>query len=868
MDYLVNTHVSDNVRIAYVYCDYKDQVIQTASNLIACLARQLVGWPKRLPRQLERLYQDLEPQRRRPSLEELRGLLIALCNERRRTFVVIDAIDECEAMQQRRHFLPLLKSLPQGSTRLFVTSRPSNEDICHTFATAPQIQIAAPESEIQRFVAEKMEERNDFLDRVTPVLRDEIISTVSAQASGMYVSIHKPFFNLLIYIIFPRFLLAVLQIDRICVARTVKKIKLALTSMPRELNDLYRETVERIRRQSGDDGELGMRVLSWVTHTKRPLHVKELAHGLAVEYEDYEGANDELDTDNLLSSRSLVDVCAGLVVIDPRSQIIRLVHYTTQEYFDKERLQLFEDAEEDISLASLTYLSYDVANTAPSDDIVSDAILSHPFLTYASLFWFLHLNETGKTARSRLAMQRSLEYVNDHTKLLFSAVVVRKLLLRPRTYARVFDEIHRKRKGNLIALETASECGLLQLVTLLLDHSVGSESALDSAVNWASAEGHAEVLALLIERGASVHSLTEDSSNALQKACKGGHFKVVNILLQHGANVNTSDRWMWTPLHHAAHGGHSGLVALLLENHANPNSQTPLGLTACHLAASRGDLETIRLLLDANYDLGLTTRDKYTPLHKAAEEGNLNVCRLLLQKGSDVQAKSRDGQTALEMFQDSASPEVVGIFAPYIFAAGGPVTLPPVPEIVITPDSANGQKTPDDDMKDEQNHKKSGASFTQLESLSKQSAQMTINSPDAQASQNATGETKEINHFSDLPVLSLVDDNDEIYPPKLPLPWEVPTIRLVEPSEPPTQLWIPQFKGQDEQTHKRTITPAEQIFHEFSKTSDEDDTGTDGGTESTIWRKRDLQNEKRPPRYNPTEMVMDSNLFEINYKVA
>lgn len=162
--------------------------MQTASNLIACLARQLVGWPQRLPLQLERLYKELESQRRRPSLEELQNLLVNLCNQRRRTFVVVDALDECEAMQQRRHFLPILKSLPHGSTRLFVTSRPNNEDIRHVFQTAPQIEIVAPGSEIRRFVTEKMKERHEFMDRVTPALRNEIIATISARASGMYVS--------------------------------------------------------------------------------------------------------------------------------------------------------------------------------------------------------------------------------------------------------------------------------------------------------------------------------------------------------------------------------------------------------------------------------------------------------------------------------------------------------------------------------------------------------------------------------------------------------------------------------------------------------------------------------------------------------
>ncbi len=159
--------------------------MQTTSNLIACLTRQLVGWPKSLPLQLERLYKELEPQRRRPSLEELRNLLVTWCNERRRTFIIVDALDECEATQQRRHFLPLLKSLPHGSTRLFVTSRPNNEDIYRIFKTVPQIQIAAPDPEIQRFVTEKMGEREEFIDRVTPALRDEIVSTISARASGM-----------------------------------------------------------------------------------------------------------------------------------------------------------------------------------------------------------------------------------------------------------------------------------------------------------------------------------------------------------------------------------------------------------------------------------------------------------------------------------------------------------------------------------------------------------------------------------------------------------------------------------------------------------------------------------------------------------
>lgn len=168
-----------------MYCDYKDQAMQTCANLLACLARQLIGRPKNLPLQLEKLHQELEQQRRRPNLEELKRLLVASCNERERTYIIVDALDECEAMHQRRLFLPLLQTLPFGSTRLFVTSRPNNEDIYHVFATAAQINIAAPVSEVERFVTEKMDERMEFIKRITQELREEIIATISARASGM-----------------------------------------------------------------------------------------------------------------------------------------------------------------------------------------------------------------------------------------------------------------------------------------------------------------------------------------------------------------------------------------------------------------------------------------------------------------------------------------------------------------------------------------------------------------------------------------------------------------------------------------------------------------------------------------------------------
>ena len=188
IDYLTNNYAGEDTKIIYLYCDYKDQAVQTAPNLIACLARQIIGYPKVLPQKLKEMHKELEHQKRWPSFDELRKLLIALCNQYDRVYVVVDALDECEAIRDRRLLLPVLEELPRTSGRLFVTSRPNNEDISNTFAKQSKITIAASESDLRQYVAERIaeEERRTSATRFKPELKESIISTVSAGASGMY----------------------------------------------------------------------------------------------------------------------------------------------------------------------------------------------------------------------------------------------------------------------------------------------------------------------------------------------------------------------------------------------------------------------------------------------------------------------------------------------------------------------------------------------------------------------------------------------------------------------------------------------------------------------------------------------------------
>ena len=100
----------------------------------------------------------------------------------------------------------------------------------------------------------------------------------------------------------------------------------------------------------------------------------------------------ELDPDNVPEIEDLVSVCAGLVVVDPESDIIRLVHYTAQEYFERIRKDWNPSALLEITSTCLTYLCFDAFKYGRSttDEEFEDRLRQNKFLDYAAKHWGEH----------------------------------------------------------------------------------------------------------------------------------------------------------------------------------------------------------------------------------------------------------------------------------------------------------------------------------------------------------------------------------------------------------------------------------------------------------------------------------------------
>ena len=136
-----------------------------------------------------------------------------------------------------------------------------------------------------------------------------------------------------------RFLLARFLVDRFASLHTLKHVKALVNELAQGstaskttvdvYHDMYEATLKRIDNQAKDDRVLARRVLMWLSNAARLLTTPELCTALSVDSEDT-----EFDADNLLAIDLVVSVCAGLVIVEGESEIVRLVHYTAQEYFD------------------------------------------------------------------------------------------------------------------------------------------------------------------------------------------------------------------------------------------------------------------------------------------------------------------------------------------------------------------------------------------------------------------------------------------------------------------------------------------------------------------------------------------------------
>jgi ankyrin repeat protein len=433
----------------------------------------------------------------------------------------------------------------------------------------------------------------------------------------------------------------------------------------------YAKAMRKIGEQNTEPRKLAMQVLSWITHAKRPLSTLEIRHAIATREN-----SKELSQGDLPHISDIISVCGGLVTVDKESDIVRLVHYTTQKYLETLKDGWFGNPEDNITSTCITYLSFRSFQEGPSktDLAFEERLKSNSLYDYASRHWAHH-------ARNRSALlDRVVQFLGNASAIGATSQV----LLASKVYAHnspyKWDSqiIPRNIRGVHLAAFFGLDEALLRLIAGGANPRL--KDTWDRTPLWYAANnGHAEIIDILLRQPGVEPDLKDTFQRTpLLWAAENGHEAVVRRLLaDERVERNFREPYLGqTALWKASNKGLAGMVKLLLENGLDPRSADKEGQNPFQVAISRGQWDVAKIfldgrvasvdafwetvarqkvmvtkkLIDSGIDLNARLFGSETPLSWAIRSGKEAIARLLIESGNvDINFKYEGALSALSL---------------------------------------------------------------------------------------------------------------------------------------------------------------------------------------------------------------------------
>ncbi len=194
MNHLERFFSQDNVAVLYIYCDYKDKDNQTDRNLLASLAKQSILQQPGLPQEIKNLHSRCSHGRASLSLKDWVVLLKSSISCFRRSFIIIDALDEYLTSKEKDydtqisllcHLYDLQQEMPR-KCRMLITSR-ELDSFPNELYDIKKLEIRATNEDIRAYVTSRIHSTFRFAKSITanPYLAKEIAEGVVKKAQGM-----------------------------------------------------------------------------------------------------------------------------------------------------------------------------------------------------------------------------------------------------------------------------------------------------------------------------------------------------------------------------------------------------------------------------------------------------------------------------------------------------------------------------------------------------------------------------------------------------------------------------------------------------------------------------------------------------------
>lgn len=535
----------------------------------------------------------------------------------------IDICSECRAKnvycKDRKHIL-------KEPDEVSMSIEPSQDDIKRYVQKELETELRLGSSKHSNSTVTKSSFGTTRLGRICrnrPDLQERIVPTVVMKANSMFT-------------------LAGLYMQTLRACISEAEVEDALDDPPEGYDGFYERNMLRITEESENPraSTLARRTLEWVVHAYRPLSLGELKDALAVDLSKV-GFRKAARPDKA----TILEVTAGMIMIDLDEKSVRLNHRTAQEYFDKTRDRWFAAASASLTRISLHYMSLREL-TKPCGGIYEDKDFdarrkAYPLLEYAYPYWGDHACEAGLHSETQVAI---LHYVRDTDKIA--------AWTQAAWYLRSAERAEWDIRKGANALHVCAWFGLTDVVSKLLDEGLDVNAAdltyKQSPLMYACRRGQSATVATLLERGADINHYSQRDSVALFEAIDNGVMKTVDLLLaSRTLDVNAIHRWRnnRTALMLAAQGGKLEIVNALLDRPGTKLDQKDLdGNTALSIATIAGEYDIVESLLE-HEGVGINSQNCLGStaliLAATASDGRISTC--LLMQGANTSIKDHEG---------------------------------------------------------------------------------------------------------------------------------------------------------------------------------------------------------------------------------
>ncbi|KAH6879727.1 hypothetical protein BKA70DRAFT_1207317 [Coprinopsis sp. MPI-PUGE-AT-0042] len=511
--------------VAFVYLRYSEPL--TIRDILESLVKQIVERHEDLIPFIEALYARHKKEGTQPSQQELQEVLKGFVQSGKTLFFVLDALDEMRA-EDRPILLNLLASL---DAKIFITSR-LLEALQRQFAGAQVFKIAASPSDLDLHIKHFLRHTPELMALLEGTdLEEQIAETIHQKSGGM-------------------FLHAKLQLKALRTCVSALDVEETLHGFPSDIKEIYAKTWERILAQGPKQSNLAKLVLLWITHADGEMTIDTLRRAVSTCPETY-----AFEPKRMVPEALLLSVCCGLVSVDEKTRLIRLIHYTTRDAILPRILDLFPVPHALLGHVCIAHIIKCGFQHDRGFNILSGTfkalLRNDTLLGYAYQSWVHHTRQCGR-----------------YTPITLAAA---NLVLNCTSYP--LDNGWRIDRGG--PLHVAAFYGLEDLIPLAAQvHSPNS-----GTTNFSESP-----LILTAERG--------------HLACAKALLSLpgINVNLLPGININTADERGWTALIHAVARGHAE-VQLLEVPGINVNTVSRSGKTALLWALTKGHEAVVDLLL-------------------------------------------------------------------------------------------------------------------------------------------------------------------------------------------------------------------------------------------------------------------------------